>query len=319
MDTEQAFADSLESKHSILDRMEVVYLAAIRIVILLIATALVVAVIWYAVSGGYKLSRDASAVKEQPAVVAADDIVQIDTNKQAAQADQGATADPLAAEKAFFKAFEKRYFALFNQRFVPFRQVTDDPIDQAAFGERFVQSVERLKLIADGTVSFEQQRADLEDMFIKMNEASTLEATVSKLDKYRKSKRVSVSRVVSGTKSQAYCSYYGYYIDQCISYSTRQIPYRTTVTELQLPKGVISYDVLFGAYQERFMTLLEERRLKNVQAANAEREARIADNAEGSVQLWTAVKIAAGFIALMFLFLLIAIERHQRKIAEGTR
>jgi hypothetical protein len=45
----------------------------------------------------------------------------------------------------------------------------------------------------------------------------------------------------------------------------------------------------------------------------------LAGIANGHLSLVTALQIAGGFLVLMFFFLLIAIERHQRRIAAELR
>lgn len=95
----------------------------------------------------------------------------------------------------------------------------------------------------------------------------------------------------------------------------RQVPVSRTVTEARLPAGVLEPAVLFGRQQERFLQLLSSRTEASAAAAENERERLAAANAKGSARLWTALSVAAGFLILMFLFLLIAIERHQRRIA----
>jgi type VI protein secretion system component VasF len=72
-------------------------------------------------------------------------------------------------------------------------------------------------------------------------------------------------------------------------------------------------------FQDRFYKLLQKRRDANRAEAENERASIAAGIVDGKLTLWTALQILAGFIVLMFFFLLIAIERHQRRLAgSGT-
>jgi TRAP-type C4-dicarboxylate transport system permease small subunit len=46
-----------------------------------------------------------------------------------------------------------------------------------------------------------------------------------------------------------------------------------------------------------------------------ERETIVEGISNGKANLWTALTLTLGFLVLMFFFLLIAIERHQRRFA----
>jgi hypothetical protein len=87
---------------------------------------------------------------------------------------------------------------------------------------------------------------------------------------------------------------------------------------MKLPAGVLSHADLFGAYQDAYASRLAEKRQANAAAAERQRSEILADNLNGRERLWLALSVVGGFLALMFLFLLIALERHQRKIAASV-
>jgi hypothetical protein len=82
---------------------------------------------------------------------------------------------------------------------------------------------------------------------------------------------------------------------------------------MQFPEGTRSHSQLFRSYQDRYFQLLGERRAQNATEAEAARLGIIEGIAKGKLGLRTALAIAAAFLVLMFFFLLIAIERHQRR------
>lgn len=303
--------------NEILNRLERVYLAAIRAIALCAATLLVIYAIWLAASGLYKTSRDASSVTEEPAVVSAQEVTEIDVGK-AAKSDAASSSDPLAVARRYYTDFGKRYYAVFKSTFEPFKKPDDNPLELRAFEQRYLQTSERLEGIEQGALDFEQDRADLESLLTTMTTVASDEKTTGRLRAYQSAKKTPVTRTESGTREETYCSYYGIYTGGCLSYDTRTVPYTRTVQDLKLPPGIISHTDLFGAYQDAYLSKLAEKREANAVAARQEREKIIADNLNGRARLWSALGVIGAFLALMFLFLLIALERHQRKIAASV-
>ena len=85
---------------------------------------------------------------------------------------------------------------------------------------------------------------------------------------------------------------------------------------MEYPEGTQSHSQIFRAFQDRFFTLLNQRREDNRAKAAQERSDIQLGNVMGALSLWDALKILGGFLLLMFFFLLIAIERHQRRISK---
>lgn len=298
----------------ILNKLERVYLSAIRAIALAAATLLVMYAIWLAASGLYKSSRDVSTVKEKPAVVSPEEITDIDLRAVAKTASQPAS-DPLAAEKRYYADFTKRYYALFKAKFEPFKKPEDTALDPKAFDQRYLNTSERLEAIKDGAIDFDQDKADLESLLTTMSAAASNEKTVDRLQTYKSAKKIPVTRTESSMRPERYCYYYSEYFGQCAIYDTRTVPYTRKIQELKLPAGIVSHSDLFGAYQDAYLSKLADKRQANAAAAERERNEIIADNANGQTRLWSALSVVGGFVVLMFLFLLIALERHQRKIA----
>jgi hypothetical protein len=84
---------------------------------------------------------------------------------------------------------------------------------------------------------------------------------------------------------------------------------------MRYPDGTQSHLQIFRAYQDRYFQLLTQRRAANTARAQASREGIVAGIATGKQNLWTVLTLVGGFLVLMFFFLLIAIERHQRRLA----
>lgn len=300
---------------SFLDRLEKFYLSAIRILALTGATVLLAWAGWSIASGVYNVSRDASSVKEVPATVSTQDVVAIDTSGSEASADSGEVRKDNPAVKKYYDGFVSRYHALYQSKFAPFRQGTDKPLTRDAFDQRYVRSAARIESVNDGTTLWGADEADLEALIVGMSSAATAKETTDRLSTYKRAKREQVTRTIKSMRSETYCRQWGYYIEACIDYGVRQVPQSRTVTESKLPKGVISPPDLFHAYQDRYFSILTQRRNQNAMTASNERTEIEIGNEIGATRLWAAIYIIGAFVSLMFLFLLIAIERHQRRIA----
>lgn len=297
----------------VLNKMERAYLAALRTLALIVATLLLLYAAWLGATGLYKVSRNAASVKEVPASVTTEDVVDVDLKSTAAGAAKA--PDPFKRERAFYQDFTNRYFNLYQTKFAPFLQANDAKTSKPAFESRYLHVGDRLEAIKQGALNFETDKGDLEGLLTGMTGAADAKLTQDRLRAYKSAKKTSVSRTINEMRSERYCSYYGYYIDQCISWDTRQVPVKRTVAEMRLPDGVISANDLFAAYHEKYVNTLVGRRSDNASRAQSARSEIVRGNAEGAESLWTAMRVVGFFVVVMFLFLLIALERHQRRIA----
>ena len=300
-----------------LGRAEGVYLAVLRGATLVFATILVVYAAWLGLSGLYNVSRNASAVKEEAVVVSADEVAKADLGAPAADAPSAAIepAQAFNAERNFYRAALDQYFKLYQTKFEISRKSDDKPLSKADFDKRFLNTDARIASLKSNEFNFEQDKADVTSLIKVMTDVAALPETQKRLGGYKSAERTRVEEKINRTRDERYCSYYGYYIDQCISYDTRQVNYTETKVSMKLPKGVVSHVDLFAAFHRKYLDTLLGRRADNKQKAEAERNAILDANARGKANLLTAVFVIGGFLALMFFFLLIAIERHQRKLA----
>ena len=312
----------------LLDKVESVYLRALRVLILIIATLMVLFAVWLCLSGVFNMMRSPDSVVVEPAKVEASELTSAKLPERATTASPTAAADPLAQERKFYTDFGKRYFKIYSVSFEPYRQPDDKQLAQNEFMDAYLKPDDRLQAIAGGDVNFQSDKADLEGLLVTMTEAAKLPQTVERLQKYKRAKRVEVSRKVERSRTETRrgwetysTSCEGWYQDPigCPVTRTVQVPYTETVKSMELPEGTQSHAEIFQAFQERYFQLLYERRSANAQAAQQERENIEHANIQGEASLVTAMQVLGGFLVLMFFFLLIAIERHQRSIAVQDR
>jgi hypothetical protein len=311
---------------AVLERAERVYLRVLRVVILLIATLLIVFAGWLVVSSLYKMAQSPDSVEEKAAVVVADELTDAEMpEKETAVANLGSTTNP--AQRGYYISFVNRYYGLFKTKFEPFRQREDKQLTRDQFDDSFVKSTERLKAISTGEMDFERDKADLEALLVVMTQAAAKPQTQQRLQKYRSAKKVQIAKKVQRSRTETRRGWNQYSMDcpgwfnepvGCAENRQVEIPYTQTVYSQEFPKGTQSHSQIFRAFQDRFFQLLHQRREANAQQAAGERAGILAGIAEGKLSLLTALQILGGFLVLMFFFLLIAIERHQRRAAVTT-
>ena len=306
-----------------LDRIERLYLLLLRTAILVIATGVLIWAAWLAVSAMVRIMRSPESVVEQPVSVAASELpsaIAPEAVKAAAKRNDGPS---LKAERQFYSRFVDQYHSLYQTRFEPFRRAEDKRLNRDEFDDNFVKSGERLAALARGDGDFAKDRADLEELLQAMTQASTLPETMARLKQYKEAVKKPVRHQVERFRIESRrgwdslstnCeSWYEAPIGCAV---TRQVsvPYTQTVTSMALPDGLLSHTQIFRGMQDRYFTLLTERREREAASVTAKR----ADIAEGQSIGWGSLHlmlyVLAGFLILMFFFLLIAIERHQRRV-----
>ncbi len=308
-----------------LDRAEAAYLRVLRAAVLLVATALVALAIWLAVSGIFKMSRSPDSVIEQEASVAATDLTDgpIGTEREPSLNDGGELV-PSAATRNAYQARLNRYFDIYRNRFEPYRQADDKQLSRDEFDDQYLRTGERAMSVAKGQLDETQDLSDLDRLITVMNEAALDAKTVGLLQKYKGARKIDVRKTVDKVRTEVRRGWYSgsmacsdWYLRPygCPTVRSVAVPYSETVTVKEFPKGTLSHSAIFDAYHRRYLGLLDERRTQNRMEAEAERQSILDGKIEGGASLWSAVQLAGAFLALMFFFLLVAIERHQRKLS----
>ncbi|RYY28329.1 MAG: hypothetical protein EOP62_03790 [Sphingomonadales bacterium] len=323
VETEQPARPLGERAADFFDRAEKVYLRVLRATVLIIATFLILYTLYLAISGLYRVVQSPASVKEAVANVTANEIVDAeDVSVEAAVANKASAVDK--ERQKYYGEFVKRYYALFQSRFEPFRQAEDKTLSSDEFDDSFVKSDVRLQAATSGEVNFEKDRADLEALFATMSAAAAEPKTAERLKRYKAAKKVAVKREVRKTRTEyrrgwnsysTSCENWYYSPYGCAESRAVEVPYTDTVTAMEFPQGTQSHSQIFRAMQDKYFALLDQRRRDNTAEAESNRLKIVEGNIQGKIDLGTALRIFGAFLALMFFFLLIAIERHQRRIA----
>ena len=307
---------------SALQRAEQIYLRVLRAAILIIATGLILYAAWLGATGLWKVFQSPDSVQEQVASVAADELTNAAMPVRPRETETGPRVNP--TQQRYYASFVDRYYDLFRNSFEPFRQNDDRRLNRDEFDDAYIDSQARLQAAASGEIDFAADRADLETLLQVMTEAASKPLTQQRLQRYKNARKVRVGRRVQRTRTehrQGWNRYStncvdGYYPPYgCSERRAVQVPYTETVYSMAYPEGTQSHSQIFRAFQDRYFNLLHQRRAENQAKAQRERNDILVGNADGQISLWDALKILGGFLILMFFFLLIAIERHQRRIS----
>jgi len=307
-----------------LNRAEAIYLRALRAIVLIVATILIIYASWLGISGLVKVSRSPASVVEQPAIVGADELTSAEMpEKDAVQPTQkGNGINP--QQQAFYAGFIGKYYGIYRKGFEPFRQPDDKQLSKDEFDDSFIDTAKHLAAVRDGQLEFESDKADLESLLHVMTEAAQKPQTQERLKKYKSARRVQVTKQVQRSRTETRRGWNQYSMDcpgwyqdpvGCAVTRSVEVPYTATVKSLEFPKGTQSHNQLFRAFQDRYFSLLTERRERVAREAQEQRDSIVEGNAIGWNSLKTALGIVGGFLTLMFFFLLIAIERHQRRLS----
>jgi hypothetical protein len=307
-----------------LNRAEAFYLKLLRAAILIIATFLLGYAAWLAISSTYKLTRSPDSVIEEQAAVGAEELTDAEMPVASDAKANGKQPSANPHHRRFYRTFAQRYYNLYRTKFEPFRQSEDKQLKLDEFDDSFLNTAARLAAVSKGELNFEHDKADLETLLTVMTEAAEKSVTSSRLKKYHTAKKVSVSRQVERTRTtyregwdsnSTRC--HNWYMSPVGCSVTRPVRtnYTETVTTNEFPKGTQSHTQIFQAFQNRYFQLLQERRDASAAKAESERQTIMAGFVDGKLSLMTALQVVGGFLALMFFFLLIAIERHQRRLA----
>lgn len=309
---------------ALLLRVERFYLLLLRVALLFVATLILLWALWLGGSAGVKIFRSANSVVQQPASVAAAEVAEVVRAPVADATSPAKTPTATSEQRRDYQTLLNRYYALYRTRFDIYRRPEDKSLDRDGFDDNYLQTDQRLAGVADGSVSFATDHADLTALVDKMTAAASQPILVARLGAYKRAKLRPVTRKVQKYRTEqrrgwdslsTSCPGWYYSPIGCAVTRSTQIPYTDTVTAMALPDGLISPSRAFRAMQDQYFSLLTDRRQKAAADATTKREEIMAGNADGWDRVSMMLRVLAAFVVLMFFFLLIAIERHQSRIA----
>jgi hypothetical protein len=318
-----------------LDGVERPFLALLRATALVVAALLVLASIVLLLLGfGLQVQRPDSVIAE-PVSIAASDLA----SPAAPQAPPVPASGPQLERwaRVLPTEFRTAYYQLYRQQFVPSYRATEKPLEQAPFfRELFPDDVldtiesfndERLAAATAGEKGPDRQsevRPVLASLLSAMQGAAGQEAVRRELQAYKAAQRVQVCRNVQRTRTRSVerwdpmatnCPYWFEPPYGCMGRQQLQEPFQERVCSMQFPDQLANPAQVMRELQARYFLAANEKIATSERDAELQRR-EIADrNAFGTNAVWYAALAFGSFLSVMFLYLLVALERHHRAMS----
>jgi hypothetical protein len=321
----------IDRSKPLLARLSDNYLGLLRAVSLIIATLFLVGAAGYLIVGG-AMQIGPRDIDPEPVVVIADDIV---ASPESAAADTPATgaiargASQPRWQRETPEWFRSAYHELYKNKFAPFGRTGETVVARPSFladvlDDEFldrIQAVDEARLTAPADTAREG-RAVWPMLLSAMTGAADDPQTRRELQAYKSARRTQVCRsqtVMRNRRVQQWdrfslaCPYW-YEDGGCLVSRTITEPEQQRSCSMQFPADLDGPVASMKQLQGQFITTLEN---KLIDAENAAQQATV-DAADRRQRGWNhmsyAVQLFGAFLALMFCFLLVAIERHYRRL-----
>jgi hypothetical protein len=307
-----------------LDRVESIYLLILRVAGLVIATLCLIAALFFLADGLWRLGVS-TRIAPEPTVVNSSDIARA---MQTAPATTG-SADPAipeavrATHTAFARNFWPKYYAVYKSAFDRYKKADDELIGSQDLMNNLGYSLNNYYAVSydpdtspneTGVVRLVED-ADYQALaLLRVTEAMGARTTVALLTQFKAATK-SEQRCVTTPQTQVIpqtCGYY--YVYDCSI--TRQI--NVERCEAVYPDGIVSPIQAFERADRTFSTLFLQDEANKRETAETKIAKREETRAKIGPNLRLALTILMGFLAVMFFFLIVAIERHLRKVASST-
>ncbi|WEK57801.1 MAG: hypothetical protein P0Y52_14845 [Candidatus Brevundimonas phytovorans] len=306
-----------------LDRVERSYLSILRVGVLGVATICLIAALFFAGDAAWRFFVSTKVDAAPTAVSGAEVASAMRAPMSARQSDanDGLPAEARARHARFVKDIFPGYYALYQRASTAYNKPEDKTLSPAELMDALGYD---LGTYAGGEAPDVALFVDNPDYQAQARAAVTTAmadpAVVKKLNEYKVAQKTArqcstqyVRRTVWDSNSTA-CS--GWYYPPYGCNVSRNVPVEQCVAAY--PEGIVSPLVAFGRADEAFRALWLQKADQNAAAAEAKRGDREALRQGIAPRLLLALQIAGGFLVVMFFFVLVALERHIRRIAERT-
>lgn len=305
-------------------KVEARFLSLLRFAALLIA-ALVLILSAIMLAKGFFQQIGKTEVDAAPVTVASEDVTPIRETARATVSEQP------TAKLGISQNIRQRTLQIFKAGLKPYQRpdtkITEQEVVDFIWSEERIASFNEL---AGRLVGTEQKvldsREDVMRHALGVVEAANRTANFKKqLVAYRDAKKVNVcteqtltrSRSVSGWDASAeYCE--GWYDSPVGCPSTRVVeePYMDTVCEMKFPENLEDPAQQFASAIQRYVDMAEQKLESASDDARDQTAANLLRKEEGISSIFDSGKLFLGFLAVMFLYLFVAIERHYRRLGE---
>jgi len=238
-------------------------------------------------------------------------------------------AAPAQAKPTVSEPIRKRTLAVYQARFKGFQRADNKTTDQQIVD--IVWTPERIA--GYGQLAGQLQDKDgnvLADRDAVMRDALSLVESAAQSDSFKKAlagfrdaKKVNIctdqartrTRTVEGWDSSAtYCSNWFESPIGCAGTRIVEEPYIEKVCEMKFPGNLEAPGQQFAAAVRRYQDMADTRLTDARNAANNQTEQNLRRKQDGFASIGKSGQLFVGFLAVMFLYLFVAMERHHRSL-----
>lgn len=300
---------------------ETTYLRALRVAVLALASLALVATIYLVGDAVWRLAVPTD-LEVVPTVVQPSDVtsaIQLQqTNTPTGEATAAPTISPQvrAAHASFVRNGFAPYYALYRQAATSYRKPEDEVLTADGLMRELGYDLESYasgeSVAAANMVDRpEYRRQAIAAMTGVMRDSRS----VALLTAYRAAQR-SEQECTTRTRTRTVRQTCGYYYAYDCSYT---VPVQERNCRAVYPSGIVSPLELFRRADSTFAEVWNSRSGENAASGLASQERRQAVRDEWAPRLVLAAQAFGTFLAIMFVFLLIAIERHLRTAATSLQ
>jgi hypothetical protein len=262
-------------------------------------------------------------VEPQEVTIAAGDVVPV-------KAEKSEVTPPEVTKLSVPKAIRQKTAAIYKRDFAPHER-SEAKISEAQVVD-LVWTEERVALFDElagaGLLDAKGEElagksALMEDALETVSKATKAKDYVGQLVGYRDAKKVNVCTNVSKTKKRtveawnSYATSCPYWWESPVGCSSTRVisePYVEKVCEMKFPKELEAPGELFAASIQRYADVAQDK----LESARIDASVKTAENngrkLKGQGNIGTSGKLFLGFLLVMFLYLFIAMERHNRNL-----
>jgi hypothetical protein len=315
-----------------LDRTERSFLGVLRSSALFGAAALILCAIGFLLLGLALQLSDPDSVETEQVQVNGTDLAAPPATPMAEQSRP--RREQPRWERVLPAEFRSQYFALYRSAFAPSYRKNEKALDPPQFFETMfpgealdqVEYFDDAKLATPEGGATEGMRPILSSLLSTMKEAATQGAVRKELQAYRDAQKVEICRSVTRTRSRwvdgwdssaTHCAFWYEPPYGCMSRRQVSEPYQARECSMQFPDQLADPARVMSDLQSRYFTALNDKVAGAQRSAELRRIEIVGQNQSGRDAVWQAVLAFAAFLALMFLYLMVALERHHRTIARN--
>lgn len=304
-----------------LDRIEIAYLNALRIGVLGVATICLVVATYFAVDAAWRVFVT-TQVAVEPTTVSPAEVIAALKKPEATQRVRSDKAIPDGVKQAHTKFVNgpfATYYAVYKKAADAYKKPDDKLLSRSELLDYLGYDLGTYAGGTDLSVKMFVESENYQTQAIAaINGAMSDAGVISQLREYKSAQKTArqCSTVYEPRSVWDYNSTacYNWYLEPRGCRVNRNVPVERCVPAY--PAGIVSPLAAFKRADVFFADTWTDRSSRNVARARSEESDRQALRDGMAPRLLMALKVIAGFLVIMFFFLLVAIERHLRQVAK---